>query len=58
MKFFEGFWLILAFITLIGIFNFPLIVSLITLNWWLMFLYFVSWIPTIGFMVFVKALMD
>jgi len=35
------------FLMAIFIFFFPLIISLITGNYWLFFLFFVSWIPAI-----------
>lgn len=39
--------LIISIIILGFIFLFPIIISIITDNWWFLFLFWVSWIPTV-----------
>lgn len=38
--------------------NLPFIVVFITGNWWFMFLFTVSWIPAIMFLVFAKIVIE
>ena len=57
-SFMEGLLGIIGFIIIGIIFSFPLIIAAIMNNWWFMFLYFVSWIPTFVFGVLIKAFID
>lgn len=47
-----------AIIVLCIIFFSPFIVCLITGNWWFMLLFLVSWIPTIGTVMVISALLN
>ena len=50
--------LLLAALTTIGVFLFPLIISIISGNWWFFWMFFVSWIPTIGLVLFWSAVIS
>lgn len=39
-------------------FNLPFIAVFTTGNWWYMFLFFISWIPSIVFLVIAKAIVE
>ena len=59
MKDFVAFMvLVLATLTTLGVFLFPLIVPLFTGNWWFFLMLMVSWIPTIGLVVFWSAVIS
>jgi len=52
--------LLASIITIVGILTFfsPILISVLTGNYWYIFLFFVTWIPTIIFMVVAKAIID
>jgi hypothetical protein len=50
--------LVLAALTTLGVFLFPLIVSMFTGNWWFFLMFIVSWIPTVGVIIFWSAVIS